>query len=61
MQYLINSLTGKFSTSRYSSEIGKCLGVALENQFIGNSTYTILEYMNQAKVPQIKTEQNIHH
>ena len=34
MQYLINSLSGKFGTSMYSSEIGKCLGVALQTNLM---------------------------
>ena len=34
MQYLINSVTDKFGTSRYSSEIGKCLGVALQSNLM---------------------------
>ena len=34
MQYLINSLSGKFGTSMYSSEIGKCSGVALQTSLM---------------------------
>ena len=34
MQYLINSLSGKFGTSVYSKEIGKCLGVALQTNLL---------------------------
>ena len=35
MQYLINSLAGTFgTTSMYSSEIGKFLGVALQTNLI---------------------------
>ena len=30
MQYLTNFLSGKFGTSMYSREFGKCLGVALQ-------------------------------
>ena len=38
MQYLINSLSGKFVTSLYSSEIGKCSGVALQMNLMENAT-----------------------
>ena len=31
---VINSLSGKFGTSMYSSEIGKCSGVALKTNLM---------------------------
>ena len=34
MQYMINSLGGKFGTSMYGSEIGKLLGVALQTNLM---------------------------